>query len=207
MARKFSTRKTFSEISMMSMPELRKEYTVLRDIFQKRVRRMYNAGIQEAKDYMRGGEMYVPKLSERPLLRPFLQLPGVDQRAALVYEVQLLNKLVGSRERGLPAAGTFSITGKKREAVNVNDKILKTLHESGYEHITKSTLKKFGRFMDAMRQQYGRKLPNSAEMAEFFETLKYNTKRKSTSFLVDLWKDFEKNGYEPDYGNRDLFRA
>lgn len=207
MARRFTTRKTFSEIGMMSMPELRKEYTTLRDIFQKRVRRMYDAGIPEAKDYMRGGEMYVPKLSERSTLRPFLRDPGVDQRAALVYEVQLLNQKVGVREQGLPAAGTFSITGKKREMLNVDNKILKTLHESGYEHISKSTLKKFGRFMDAMREQYGRKLPNSAEMAEFFETLKYNTKRRSTSFVVDLWKDFEKNGYEPDYGNRDLFRA
>lgn len=205
MARRFTERKSFSEIEKMDIRELRKEYTTLRDIFKKRVERLYNAGDPRAAAYMPGGESEFYKLSERPQKRPYLQNPEVDQRAALAYEVKLLTDLIGGRDRGLPAEGSFSVTGKKREKVNVDNKILKTLHESGYEHITKSTLKKFGRFMDAMRQQYGRKLPNSAEMAEFFESLKYNTKRRSTQFIVDLWEDFKRNGYKPDYGNVDLF--
>ena len=205
MARRFTERKSFSEIEKMSISELRKEYTTLRDIFQKRVKRLYKAGDPRASAYMPGGELEIYKLSERPQKRPYLQNPEVDQRAALAYEVKLLTDLIGGRERGLPSAGTFSLTGFARQRRERDLGIVSALHEAGYEHISKTTLRGFGRFMDKMREKYGKKLPNSEEMAEFFDSLKYNTKRRSTQFIVDLWEDFERNGYKPDYGSVDLF--
>ena len=58
-----------------------------------------------------------------------------------------------------------------------------------------------------MRNRYGSKNPVSEEQAEFFDSLKYNTKRKSTQTLVDLWEDYVNNDYAPDESNIDLFRV
>ena len=89
---------------------------------------------------------------------------------------------------------------KERDEAMVN-----ALHNAGYEHIQKSTLKNFGRFMDAMREKYGKKLKQSIIIAEFFDNLKYNVKKKATADLVSLWQEFEENGYKPDSDNVNLF--
>lgn len=181
----------------MNEKELRKEYTRLRDIFQKRVKRASSAGYKQAQPYLKGNFAYVPTLKERKDL-PYLKgaSPEVLLRD-LQFRVKELTRLVGEK--------VVSISGYRKKISERDKAVLTALRNAGYEHITKSTLGKFGNFMDAMRDKYGKKLPNSEEMVEFFDNLKYNTKRKSTEDLVKLWEDFEKNGYEPDNGNQDLF--
>lgn len=207
MARKFTQRKSFSEIGEMSIKELRKEYTVLRDIFEKRRKRGEKAGIEQFKIYAPGEWAAVPTLT---LIRQYEKMQDLtleEVQRDLIFRVRELTNLVGTRENGLPAIGTLSISGKRKQKKEDNAKLVKALHEAGYEHISASTLKNFGRFMDEMRKQYGKKLPNSAEMAEFFESLKYNTKRRATQFIAQLWEEYKNNGYEPTYGSYDLFRT
>ncbi len=178
---------------------IRKEYTRLRDIFQKRIKRALKHGLKEAKLYEKGQYGYIPTLKER-LDLPYLR--GQNKEVLfrdLEFRVEELTRLVNE------GIGSLS---RSAELTRERDKaVLKALSNAGYSHITISTLKHFGRFMDAMRKQYGKKIRNSEEMVEFFDSLKYNTKRKSTAFLVQLWEDYIKNGIEPDYGGQDLFNS
>ena len=213
--REFLKRKSFSEVEKLSYKEARKYYTSLRDIFHKQIKRLEKVYPEKARPYLKGGLEYMPTLGEHPSLK---YLKGSNKEVLhrdLIMRIKLLTEL--TRRDNLGDLGGYekpSILGirainkskEKRLLFALRDaKTIKTLNEHGYSHITKSTLKNFGRFMDQMRQQYGKRLPNSEEMAEFFDSLKYNTKRKSTSFLVQLWEDYKNNDYEPDNGNVDLF--
>ena len=176
---------------------LRREYTRLRDIFQKRVKRGAEQGLKTSQLYLKGQYGYIPTLKEREQL-PYLRGQGAEvMKRDLQFRLQELKRLVGE--------GIGSISRSIKMTRERDEAVLTALSNAGYEHITKSTLKNFGRFMDAMREQYGKKIPNSEEMAEFFDSLKYNTKRKSTAFLVKLWEEYQNNGMEPDYGSQDLF--
>lgn len=205
MARKKPSRKTtlptFSKIDTMSYAEARATYSNLRTIFNKRVKRAVKYGVEAAEEYSEGGAFFFPKLKDRFISRGERGLSQDDQKLALQYNIKELVNLL----KGGYAAEPISITQVKQREREQMEQMIGKLHYAGYEHIQKSTLKNFGRFMDKMRQQYGWRLPQSEEMAEFFESLKYNTKRRSTQFIVDLWREFEKNGYQPDYGNQDLF--
>lgn len=207
MARKFTQRLSFDELGQLSFAALRKEYTKMRDIFQKRIKRLSAAGSSRAEPYLPGSYNYFPTLKEFSKIRG---LQGADEetmRRALLVEAQDLTNLIGTRTaRGTISEDALALSSLKRKQKTVKNRTLQVLHNAGYEHIAATTLKAFGRFMDRMRAMYGRKLPNSEEMAEFFDNLKYNTKRRSTQFIVDLWREFEKNGYQSDDGNQDLFR-
>lgn len=176
---------------------LRREYTRLRDIFQKRIKRGAEHGLKSSQLYLKGQYGYIPTLKEREQI-PYLKGQNSEvMKRDLQFRVKELERLVSE--------GVGSISRSLRLTRERDKTVLTALSNAGYEHITKSTLKNFGKFMDAMREQYGKKLPNSEEMAEFFDSLKYNTKRKSTAFLVNLWEEYQKNGMEPDYGSQDLF--
>lgn len=181
----------------MDNKEMRKEYTKLRDIFQKRVKRAAAQGYRQAAPYLKGNYGYIPTLKEQAQL-PYLKNVGPEvKNRDLEFRLNELRRLVSE--------GVSSIRRQVQLSRERDTAVIQALRNAGYEHITQSTLKSFGRFMDQMREQYGKRLPNSEEMAEFFDSLKYNTKRKSTSYLVQLWEDYKNNDYEPDNGNVDLF--
>lgn len=204
MARKKPSRKTelptFSNIDKMTFAELRSTYSNLRTIFNKRVGRAIEAGISSAKPYGPGGSREFPLIKDLFTSKAERGLSESDKMRGFAYNIkELINLLQGG------VAQPISIKQVREEAKSRDEQMVKTLKSVGYEHIPKTTLKNFGRFMDAMRKQYGRKLPNSAEMVEFFDSLKYNTKRRSTEYIVNLWREFERNGYQSDNGNEDLF--
>lgn len=181
----------------MDNKEMRKEYTKLRDIFQKRVKRAAAQGYRQALPYLKGNYAYIPTLKEQAQL-PYLKNVGPEvKNRDLEFRLNELRRLVSE--------GVSSIRRQVQLSRERDTAVIQALRNAGYEHITQSTLKSFGRFMDQMREQYGKRLPNSEEMAEFFDSLKYNTKRKSTPYLVQLWEDYKNNDYEPDNGNVDLF--
>lgn len=203
--RKFSTIPSFRDLESMSFSELKKEFTALRDIFQKRVKRMAGAGIKKAEPYI-NGPAAIPTLSglkEKPYIRN--ADPSVFQ-AAVLRETENLVNLLGPGI-GVTETGSFSISGLRKARTHEESFVAKSLQKAGYGHISKSTIRNFGRFMDAMREEYGKKNPQSEEQAEFFESLKYNAKRKATKSLMDAWKEFAKNGYKPNESNADLFRT
>ena len=205
--------KTFSEIEKLSEKELRKYYTTVRDVFQKQIKRYAQSSPEKAKIYQQGGYRYFRTLTELKTNPPkYLigQSPEVLRRD-LVRMAQELTELTPRRDVKTgyfeTSAGLFipSIQYQRQRKREQQEALVEALQNAGYEHISKSTLKNFGNFMDAMREQYGKKLPNSIIIAEFFDSLKYNTKRKATSDLLSLWEDFKRNGYKPDSGNVSLF--
>lgn len=211
MARNYFKPKTFSEIEKMPERELRSYYTSVRDIFRKQIQRLKKTNPKRAEIYTE--EKFYPKLSTRRTNPPeYLKGASVEVfHRDLIRLAQTLTNLIPRRDTSgkiVVSELGYSIPSRAYELArekSINKKIVESLKKSGYEHISQSQLKKFGQFMDAMRDKYGKKLPNSETMAEFFDSLKYNTKRKSTEDLVKLWEDFEENGYEPDNGNQDLF--
>lgn len=176
-----------------------KEYMRMRAAFMKRAKRAQAAGMKEASIYLKGGYAYLPSITE------IKKLPYLTGANADVYKRDLSRRLEITER--LLSTGTASLKAYRARQRERDAAIINTLHDNGYEHISKSNLKKFGQFMDAMREQYGKRLPNSEQMAEFFDSLKYNTKRKSLDYILDLWGEFESNGYEPDPDNYDLFRS
>lgn len=205
MARNFSVIPSFSDVSKMSYGELRKEFTTLRDIFQKRIKRLAATGNKQANAMLKGPAA-IPTLKELAN-KPYMKnaTPSMLHDAVLRETEQLIN-LIGPTS-GTVAAGVPSIIGLRKQRKERDNAMVEKLREAGYEHISKTNLKKFGQFMDEMRSRYGAKNPVSEEQAEFFDSLKYNTKRKSTQTLVDLWEDYVNNDYAPDESNVDLFRV
>lgn len=210
MARKFLQRLSYSQIEKASTKELRSYYSDLRDIFKKQITRLAQKSPEQARKYQPGGPLYFGTLAERKQLK-YLQGQSLEVlRRDLERATKELSELIIQRDKsGKIITDTGynvpALSFRKAKVRERDNAIVEALHNFGYLHISRSTLKNFGRFMDQMRIQYGKKLPNSELMAEFFDSLKYNTKKRATAELFQLWEDYQKNGYEPDNGNEDLF--
>ncbi len=207
MARNYLKRIGYYNIEKLSEKELRKYYRGLQSIFAKQIKRYSKVNPKGAKVYQKGGISYFPTLTE---LKE--KSSGDELVRELIKRSQALEELTINRKKsGKIETDTLynipSIEFKRAKVADTNKRIIKTLHESGYKHISKSTLKNFGNFMDEMRKQYGKKLPDSLIIAEFFDSLKYNTKKKGTNFLMELWDEFKDNGYKPTMGTQNLFSS
>ena len=202
--RKYTSRKTFSELESLSYADLRKEYTIMRDIFQKRIKRMTAAGIKSAEPYSDGGYAEIPTLANLAARRGLQSNDPSVMRGAVLMEAKELTNLLGKREGGRITAGTLSIQGQEKKWIEAA-KIVEGLKAGGKEHISRSQLRKFGRFMDEMRSRYGEKNPGSERQAQWFDSLKYNTKRMRLDKLQDMWERYEQNGYQIPDGDIDLY--
>lgn len=211
MARNYFKPKSFSEIEKLPERELRSYYTNVRDIFRKQIQRLKKTNPQKAEIYSE--EKFYPKLSDRRT-NPPEYLKGASAEVFhrdLIRLAQTLTDLIPRRDpsgKMIVSELGYNLPSKEYERERkklINEKIVKSLKESGFEHIPKSQLKKFGRFMDAMRKQYGKKIPDSDTMAEFFNNLTYSTKKKSLKTIVDLWEEYKNNGYQQPNGSEDLF--
>lgn len=204
--------KSFSEIEKMSDRELQHYYVTVRDVFKKQVTRFAKTNPQRTEIYMPGGMRYYPSLGERKI-NPPKYLVGQSAevyKRDLVRMAQELTELTprkGSSGYFETSGGLYipSIQYQRQKRKEAQSAMVEALHNAGYEHISASTVKNFGKFMDQMREQYGKKLPNSTIVAEFFDNLKYNTKKKATTDLINLWRDYERNGYKPTDESYSLF--
>lgn len=190
----------------MSTGELRKAYTQMRDIWQKRLGRLQARNAPEVQDYLPGGYKEVLRLSQLAE-RPGIANEGPEVlHGAILAEAKNLVNLLGERKDGKIQPGVLSLQGiASQERTNV-DAILETLHVKGKEHISRSQLKKFGRFMNAMRAQYGKKNPGSEAEARWFDSLKYSAKRIRLSELQEMYERYVDNDYQAPATDRDNYR-
>ena len=108
--------------------EVRKEYTRLRDISQKRIKRLAAAGYTDTEVYQRNYKHY-PKLKD------------IKSKSELAQRLSDLSRFVASSQstvRGI----------KEREK-----RVLETLHENDYDFVNESNLKDFGEFMEQYRNE------------------------------------------------------
>ena len=123
--------------------EVRKEYTRLRDISQKRLKRLAAAGYTNTEVYQRNVKHY-PKLKD------------IKSKSELAQRLSDLSRFVGSSQSTVKGI-------KSRE-----QKTLETLKESGYTFVNESNLKDFGDFMEQYRDQLLDMDYDSGDAAELY---------------------------------------
>lgn len=133
------------ENSEISAQELRKLYTELRDIANKRVKRAQKAGYGQEL-VIRQGAKKIPKISE------------IRSEAELRYRIG---------ETAMFLENPYStISGIRR----LEDKKLATLRGHGYDFVNESNLADFGRFMEWVRANYSDKIYDSDVVTKLYKT-------------------------------------
>lgn len=106
--------------------EVRKEYTRLRDISQKRLKRLAAAGYTNTEVYQRNYRHY-PKLKD------------IKSKSELAQRLSDLSRFVGSSQSTLKGI-------KEREK-----KVIEKLHEHEFDFVNEGNLRDFGDFMELYR--------------------------------------------------------
>lgn len=123
--------------------QVRKEYTRLRDISQKRLKRLAAAGYTDTEVYQRNYKHY-PKLKD------------IKSKSELAQRLSDLSRFVGSSQS--------TVKGIKER----NKQTLDTLKEHGYGFVNESNLRDFGDFMEQYRDQLLDMDYDSGDAAELY---------------------------------------
>lgn len=107
---------------------VRKEYTRLRDIAQKRLKRLKAAGLDDTQAYLKNYKHY-PKLKD------------------IKSDAELASRL-SDLSRFITAKGS-TVSGQK----DIMKKSLTTLHDKGYKFVNEGNFRDFGKFMEEYRKQ------------------------------------------------------
>ena len=125
---------------------VRKEYTRLRDIAQKRLKRMGATMWADTQTYKRNVNHY-PKLKD------------IQSQSELAARLSDLSRYI--------EAQTSTISGMEAQM----KKSLKTLHESGYGFVNRENYISFGKFMEEYRLQKLDEIYDSGDAAETYDLL------------------------------------
>lgn len=189
----------WKDIESLTPKEAEKIYRQYRSAFNKRIKRAEKRG-EDVTEFKKGGRMEFKSLTDLYTKTPYLKGASADVKhnAVLMYVKELSGLLDDN-------SGYRNVVLSKADRKQRRQEISERLENVGI-HIAPSQVGNFGRFMDALRKEYNtKKLPVSEEAAEFFESLKYRVKNRSTKSLVDLFGEFMQNGFEPNDTNLDLF--
>ena len=144
--------------------QIRAEYTRLRDIAQKRIKRLGESEWRSSETFQRykGG---FPKLSEIP------------NRTNLSYELAKLSRFVSAK--------TTTVSGLKHQ----RSEQLKSLKKHGYDFVNKENIDKFGQFMEDFRnKELGRRKEGSPIVVElFYQTERLGLDPKVVARDFDYW--------------------
>lgn len=135
-----------AEMKAGNMAAIRKEYTRLRDISQKRLKRMGNSMFKDTQMYKRNVNHY-------PLLK------SIQSEAELAARLSDLSWFIMSQ--------TSTVSGMNAKM----NKSLKTLHEHDYNFVTKENFISFGKFMEEYRFQKLDETYDSGDAAETYDAL------------------------------------
>lgn len=125
------------------LKEVRKEYTRLRDISQKRLKRLKAAGYEETEIYQRNYKHY-------PLLK------NIKTNSELAQRLSDLSRFIESRRS--------TIKGIKDQRTQS----IQTLHEHGYDFVNDRNYQDFVRFMESYRDNLLDMEYDSGDAAELF---------------------------------------
>lgn len=143
--------------------QVRKEYTRLRDIAQKRLKRLEAAGYADTQAYKLNIKHY-PKLKD------------IKTDYELIGRLSDLSRFILSK---------MSTVSGRRE---VEEKTLETLHLHGYEFVNSSNLKDFGKFMEEYRNQKLDMIYDSGDAADLYGIIeKHQIDPKQVEEDFNLW--------------------
>lgn len=128
---------------VLTPEEMRKHYSYLRTIANKRLDRFVGSEFEEAKSYIKNVGKFVP-LSE------------INNERELMFKLYEVGKFVRAR--------SSSVTGLKQ----IRNETIETAHERGMTWLNKGNIKQFGEYMDYLRAKYGAKQFDSERAQELF---------------------------------------
>ena len=149
--------------------DLRKEYSRLRSIAQKRLKRMSSSEWNDSQIYMENRHGF-KTLKE-------MESGGREMRS----EFSELARFILSEKS--------SVSGQNR----IRKKSIKTFGEHGYEFVKKDNFKDFGKFMEYARTANMGRLYDSEKIAELFETEdKKDSTPEQMQKAYDKWREEQK---------------
>lgn len=142
---------------------VRKEYTRLRDISQKRLKRLKAAGLDDTQAYLKNYRHY-PKLKD------------------IKSDSELASRL-SDLARFITAKGS-TISGQK----DIMRKSLTTLHDTGYTFVNEENFRDFGKFMEEYRNQMLDMSYDSGDAAELYGvTIKHQLDPEKVKADFEFW--------------------
>lgn len=141
----------------VSAAVIKAEYTRLRDIAQKRLKRMAGTEFRETETFKQNWG-YFTRIRDMA----GKGMKGNRISPELSYKMAALARFV--------AAEGSTVTGMKKQ----REKALETLRQHGYDFVNKSNYAQFAKFMQEYRQQKLDSQFDSGEAAELYETMEKN---------------------------------
>ena len=117
-----------TQIKTGNMKKVRKEYTRLRDISQKRLKRLEAADMGDTQAYLKNVHHY-PKLKD------------IKTKYELAGRLSDLSRFI--------KAEASTVSGQRK----IRAKSIQTLHDHGYDFVNDTNIVDFGRFMEEYRKQ------------------------------------------------------
>lgn len=169
---KFGERENYTPaaLSRFAESDIEKEYNRLR---RAAIGRLNTIG----KSEFREGDIY--REYRNAFSKTAKQILRDDGVLLLKYRLSAVQRFLSKK--------TSSVTGLRE----VNDKILKTLYEHGYDFVTKDNIDDFGVFMDAVRDAAEVNRYDSERVAELFDW--GNKKKVPVDELIEKFEDFMKD--------------
>ena len=164
-----------TDVFKLSEKELRSAYSTYYDAMRKRINRLAEgtaAQRSQAAPFQRGGSQELKKLRD-------LSDPSLRELQMRVRTMQILEQ----KER-------MSLSGWKR----IEERTVKSLQEAGYKNINKGNIKKFGKYMEAMRSAFNNKIFPSDEAAELYDGLFNEINDMSSTELENFVGGWVSNG-------------
>ena len=154
-----------NQVSAGNEAQIRKEYTRLRDIAQKRFKRLKAGGYGDTQIYLQN-------------VRKFKELKDIKSTNELAQRLSDIARFVSAK--GSTVSGQKSIMKKS----------LKTLHSHGYDFVNEGNYKKFGKFMEEYRDQLLDMTYDSGDAVEVFRVIeKKQVPIEQVKADFELWLD------------------
>ena len=140
-----------------------KEYSRLRQVALKRLKRMEGTKYEESQTYLRNVGMYpsIPEIAEKKMQGADKLTPEARKNLLALHVSRRLDDL----ERFL-SAKTGSIRGMQR----LENELIQTLKERGLSFVNKTNIHQFGDFMEHFRTTKLNMVYSSERVAELFGT-------------------------------------
>ena len=165
--------------------ELRKEYSRLRQVANKRLARMEGTRYEDSQTYLRNAGKYVT--IEQIKNEALAHAKNMPEEVAELYVNSFIAKKTADLYRFLTAK-TGSIRGMQR----AENELIQSMHEKGLTFVNKGNIRQFGEYMEYMRTLHNNRMYDSERAVDLFQTaIKKGVNPMEIAFDFDYWKDKE----------------
>ena len=184
--RKISNFYTPMELESLDLSTVKKIYSELRPVVQKRLKR------QEVSEYNKSSSY---QFYSRPNV--FKTIKQMEQSSQELPEVYQQPNFLGQLYGAIIDAQKYLSRGGILYEKEQNEKLLATMREKGgaYAYLNEDNIKDFGRFMETLREKYDlkRKSLASDRVAQLYAIYEKTDKAKDIMDMFQSWLEDEKS--------------